>query len=685
MTQKVSKLGKSLFFLFLLFQGPVFCQKITLMKESRETRLGISVGNKIILSSPEEGLWSLATSWKEKWPSDWHHIHPDTVYRDGNWIILAGKLTLSGGILIFRDSYREEAGGVKGIRRFEWRGKQTLDSITLAIRWQAPTIEGKPFLPGILYYGNPSGKKNGEHQVPWFDGSGKEEALFEEHRFPMPFSSLEWKEGASFWGSALHSVPSPVYRGNHYDQWWSLGLISKDKETELTLYSGPIGYNGRRNYAKALQGQGLPYENTYLTLTPGTIIEKTFYLESYPVSEKGTGFQQPLNTSIQLFKPFYTDDLPAYEEIITQKIKFAESRWIQHQDYAGFNMYPDYRKPQIVLGWAGQGEAPGFALQKLGKFREGASFHPWIQKSLDHLCTSPIDSLGFCVIYDVSSRKWEGKDPVSQGQAMNSLALAILEGRKDKELNTRSWEIFLQKSAEIFSDKILQSTWRPVNTAEAFFIAPLLTASALFKNEKYRKAALKAADYYAGRHLSMDEPYWGGTLDATCEDKEGAWGAFQGFLAAYEFTGDPKYLTWARHACDVTLSYTVVWDIPLPAGRLADHRFRSRGWTGVSAQNQHLDVYGVLIAPSVYKMGMLQNDASLKKLAKTMFLSCGQMMDPTGSQGEQFQETNFAQHGDMSDIMKLRGGYSEKWTVFWICAHFLHAAAQFEQMGVSLR
>jgi hypothetical protein len=84
-------------------------------------------------------------------------------------------------------------------------------------------------------------------------------------------------------------------------------------------------------------------------------------------------------------------------------------------------------------------------------------------------------------------------------------------------------------------------------------------------------------------------------------------------------------------------------------------------------------------------MGMLQNDASLKKLAKTMFLSCGQMMDPTGSQGEQFQETNFAQHGDMSDIMKLRGGYSEKWTVFWICAHFLHAAAQFEQMGVSLR
>ena len=77
-------------------------------------------------------------------------------------------------------------------------------------------------------------------------------------------------------------------------------------------------------------------------------------------------------------------------------------------------------------------------------------------------------------------------------------------------------------------------------------------------------------------------------------------------------------------------------------------------------------------------------DENLKKLAKTLFLSCGQMIDPSGSQGEQFQETNFAQHGDMSDVMKLRGGYSERWTVFWICAHFLHAAAQFEQMGIYL-
>ena len=148
-------------------------------------------------------------------------------------------------------------------------------------------------------------------------------------------------------------------------------------------------------------------------------------------------------------------------------------------------------------------------------------------------------------------------------------------------------------------------------------------------------------------------------------------------------TKDRKYLQWAKHACDVILSYTVVWDIPLPAGRLADFNFKTRGWTSVSAQNQNLDVYGVLIAPFVYKMGNYLKDDNLKKLAFVMYRSCGQMINPTGLQGEQLQETNYAQRGDSSNVYKLRGGYSEDWTVFWITAHFLHAAAQFKEMGVT--
>ncbi|MDD3956996.1 MAG: hypothetical protein PHG77_11545, partial [Proteiniphilum sp.] len=84
------------------------------------------------------------------------------------------------------------------------------------------------------------------------------------------------------------------------------------------------------------------------------------------------------------------------------------------------------------------------------------------------------------------------------------------------------------------------------------------------------------------------------------------------------------------------------------------------------------------------RMGELTKNENLKRLAKTMFLTCGQLTDPYGSQGEQMQHTNFAQRGDMSNVFLLRGGYSEHWTVFWITAHFLNAAARFEEMGVVL-
>jgi hypothetical protein len=419
-----------------------------------------------------------------------------------------------------------------------------------------------------------------------------------------------------------------------------------------------------------------------MKVTPGTIIEKTFYLEVYPAEEKGKGFYQPINTSLGLFKPFSLEGFPEVKEIILSKYKFAKSRWVESANYSGFNMFPSYVKPQIVLGWAGQCEAPGYAMQVLAADIKDETVWKMVQKSLDHITTSPVGPNGFPVVYDLGAKQWSNPDPVSVGQAMNNLALAVRAGRKNKKVNTILWENFLKKSADVLSERVLNNAWNPINTAEAFYISPLLMCYELFKTERYKIAALKAADYYAHRHLSMDEPYWGGTLDATCEDKEGAWGAFQGFMASYESTKDPRYLSYAKHAGYVVLSYTVVWDITLPAGRLADHHFKTRGWTGVSAQNQHLDVFGVLISPTIYKLGVYTKDNSLQQIAKVMYRSCGQLIDPMGSQGEQIQHTNFAQHGDMSNVFKLRGGYSESWTVFWITAHFLNAAAQFKEMGV---
>lgn len=156
-------------------------------------------------------------------------------------------------------------------------------------------------------------------------------------------------------------------------------------------------------------------------------------------------------------------------------------------------------------------------------------------------------------------------------------------------------------------------------------------------------------------------------------------------MALYEQLGEEEYLLKAKHAMDVCLSYVAVWRIPLPAGRLADYNFKTEGWSVVSPQNQHLDVYAVAYAPEIYKMGIYLKDNRLKKLSELMYRSCFQLIDEYGSQGEQVNHTNFAQYGDMSNVYRLRGGYSDKWTVFWITAHFLTGAAKFVEMGIDFK
>lgn len=631
-----------------------------------------------IITTPTEGVWSVATSWENDWATQWVHINPTEQKQSGEWTILSGKANIQGGDMITRDAYRMlENGLVQCVRRYEWQGKDTLKKATLSVRLK---MEGKklmPFIPGVLYYGNPNGAKVNAEVIPVYTAQAGEFAIFEDHRYAQPFAMLE--NGAGRYAAAVHTTPSPVRGAVLSDQWWSLGVEAFDDCSEFVLYSGPIGYNKQHSVAKALQARPMKYTDTYLNIEPGRIIEKEFFVELYPIAEQGTGFQRPLHNSISLHKPFDSERFPTFDEIILSKYKFALSRWIEHET-PGFGMYDITSNRDIVMGWCGQADSQGFAFQALQKRLKDAKIPDMVQRSMDFLTTAPIGAHGiFPVGYKVDSKSRHGGDPVSCGQAMYNFARAIELARKDKRYNTTKWEQFLKNAADGVSAYILDEKWNPHSTAEAFYIAPLIISSKLFDNTSYQKAAEKAAHLFASRHLP-DASYWGGTLDATCEDKEGAWAAFQGFLELYERLGEKKYLQWAQHAMDVCLSYVVVWDIPLPAGRMADHNFKTTGWTVVSPQNQHIDVYGVLFAPEVYRMGQIVDNEELCKLAKVMFRTCFQLTDASGSQGEQLQQTNFAQHGDMSNVHRLRGGYSEHWTVFWITAHFLNAAAKFELM-----
>ena len=552
---------------------------------------------KIVVMAPEEGLWSVAAGWQDDWMCDWRHADPQKVEVVGDWTVLSGKMSFDGGQLILRDSYRQiRKGLVQCVRRYEWTGTETLRHVTLSVRWNMPGERMMPCLPGILYYGNSNGAKVNPEIIPVYEGRDGEFAIFEEHRYPMPFAMLETAAEGN--AAAIHSVPSPVRGAVLADQWWSMGVVAKDCSGEFVLYSGPVGYNGRHSVAKALQKKPMRYADTWLDLEPGRIIEKTFYIETYPIEGEGTGFQTPVYTSMDLHRPYDADRFPSFDEIVRGKYNFAKNRWIDLGNGAvGFNMYDSSLRKELVMGWCGQADSPGYSLQVLAKRLNDSRISDMVQNSLDFLTTYEINSETALFPVRFDGKGYSQGDPVSCGQAMYNFAKAIETARKNKRFDTSKWKTFLKKACDAASMRILSENWNPRSTAEGFYIAPLAISSKLFRNKTYREAAEKAAQLYADRHLAMNGCYWGGTLDATCEDKEGSWAAFQGFLEMYERFRDEKYLNWAKHAMDVCLSYVVVWDIPLPAGRMADYNFKTTGWTVVSAQNQHIDVYGVLFAP----------------------------------------------------------------------------------------
>ena len=642
-----------------------------------------AVDGKTMITTPAEGLWGVATSWKDDWMSDWVYASPQLKEQSGEWTILSGEMKIGDGVMFVRDSYRQLKDGlVQCRRRYEWRGKQTLEGVNLSVRWRMQGDAMQTFIPGVLYYGNKNGAKVNPNIIPVYNGQAGEFAIFEDHRYPIPFVMLENVKDSC--AAALHTTPSPVRGAVLSDQWWSMGVEAGEGYTDFVLYTGPIGYNGKHSVAKALQRTPMAYGNTYINMEPGRIVEKEFYVELYPIAAEGTGFQRPIYTALDIYKPYDANSFTDFQTIVEEKYRFAKNRWIDFGGGAvGFDMYEPSLNKEIVMGWCGQAASPGYALQVLSERLDDPAIKSMVQQSLDFLSTYPVDEATGMFKLRYNGSVYHGSDHVSCGQGMYNFAKAIVAARKNKKsYDSSKWEAFLRKACDGQARRILSDEWSPHSTSEAFYVAPLIIASKLFKNKQYLAAAEKASKLYADRHLKMNGCYWGGTLDATCEDKEGSWAAFQAFINMYEQTKEQKYLDWAKHAMDVCLSYVVVWDIPLPAGRLADYNFRSTGWTVVSPQNQHIDVYGVLFAPEVYRMGEYLKDERLCNLAKVMYRTCFQFTNAYGSQGEQLQQTNFAQHGDMSNVYKLRGGYSEGWTVFWITAHFLNAAARFEEMGV---
>ena len=156
----------------------------------------------------------------------------------------------------------------------------------------------------------------------------------------LPFSKITvmrcllscWKTPQKQRAVSVHVTPSLVRGAVLQDQWWSFGIETEEGYNDFVLYSGPIGYNRKHSIAKALQREPMRYADTYINMEPGQVIEKEFFIESYAITEEGSGFQRPVYTSLDLYKPYNVEQYPSFDCIVEGKYRQAKLRWTEKEN-----------------------------------------------------------------------------------------------------------------------------------------------------------------------------------------------------------------------------------------------------------------------------------------------------------------------------------------------------------------
>ena len=150
-----------------------------------------------------------------------------------------------------------------------------------------------------------------------------------------------------------------------------------------------------------------------------------------------------------------------------------------------------------------------------------------------------------------------------------------------------------------------------------------------FGDKRYLAAAKRTVDYLEQSIISKSD-YFSSTLDANCEDKEAAIAAVTApYYLAMVTKGSERqrYIDLCRQAAYFALSWYYLWDVPFAQGQmLGDLGFQSRGWSNVSVENNHVDVFVFELAHIVKWLGETQQEPRFMQMYDLIYSSLNQLM-----------------------------------------------------------
>ncbi|NOZ24359.1 MAG: hypothetical protein GXP25_25050 [Planctomycetes bacterium] len=614
------------------------------------------------------------------------------------------------------DEISFESGLIRIQRRWvhDGEGDEAGVHLCLAVRIH-PGGDMRIMLPGINYNNNPNADPN--RVVPRFSNELPTWGLYEEHRFPIPMVHFEYAKRGSRVRAALISRPGPIKYGMP-DQWWTLGAKIGHDHVDLLVTSGLAGTNGEFGAVYGKQNTLETYGDPSLRIPGGVELSKTVYLDLGREQRPGYGFAKAVWSAYDLLQPAAE---PRYtsEKVIRLKTQAAKARYREDGGVAGFLCLPEKNvynaRPYFLWGWTGQALRLAWCLCHAGKTTGDNAMTEMAEKSIDFFVQANLPSRSglTCLRYLVDERRWVGRESPKWGaiassrqfgEAMNNLAdiLLLRDCPATWKLLFEKAVRFLAKGKSVAHGGLYPRFWNldssipdraPTGTAGVFCVSPLAKASRLMGSTEMAHCAMKRLEAYFNYNAKdLKTPYWGGTLDACCEEKEAAIGFMRAVLDVYDATHVDRFLDWARMAAEWILTFVYFWDTGFREGTSCHGKVKTTGWTSVSVQNQHIDVF----APCVefVRLGELIGEERFVEIAKMMFSAMTQTIATdhdmwgydapdkhavVGEQAEQFFQTNYVQ-GSSADRSLWRGGMN-LWNPSWIIAHVLWQAIEMNKRG----
>jgi len=640
-----------------------------------------SCGFKTAARFPSGSNWRVYSEWKDRWCSDPWNFAPRRVSIPKTGVLEAAcEGAVDGQRWRFKDIYSFEKGMIRIERTFEHLEDKSQKTLTLETRLRVPVgIDPRLLIPANNYNNNPS-------MLPTLPGPRMTEgyvpgalAAYEEHRLPIPYVSVESSLESERLYGALLAVPGKIASGNKApDHWWSLGVEWGKGYADLLSLSGPVATNGKRSWIYGHRNGFDPYDKTYITARGRTVFRKVLYLDVGRGVRTGYAFRETLWKAYSLFRPSQPARL-SFRRAMQLKKSFVKKYcfYMNRHGAAGHAIWPG--ADHIQYGWVGGALATACGLLydsgvtgdlEAGK-QAASSINFFVRRA-----PARTPGLFYCEYFG-KKNQWT-LSPFHGGnwgiaarqfsENLNHLAECIFVGRS-QGLDTTAWEKKLSEGCDFLVRTpkykgLLPRGWTPegaplkwkggekykYSTAGAYAIEPLVSAWRLTKKKEYLDTARALLEAYRRTFgETLKTPFWGGTNDAGCEDKEAGWPVMAGALALYEATGERKYLQWARDAADWALTWTYFHDVDLPSDPVLDSVMNTCGWTFISLHNQEIDVFGYWMAPDYYKLGLLTGDRRYKQLGKLLFeAACQTIARPgvmlglphPGMQSEHYNHTN---------------------------------------------